>query len=658
MVFECNFPEELLDEILKDPASPKQSSYKKHQHNPDGTSPQSFSQNLPKVSVVQDSPKGVSGLLPIRKTGYRFYNAGMTPDKTHRCCLYIRDIRPDEQPSEKIITKHHKYDDGRIVTTIRYIDKVFLIETGDNIKGPDDKVKWFFINFDLYSADYLIQEEVVDKVLCSYHYIRTGRKKGADNRPLTINPRLELFMDSGGFQFASGKTTFVDLNDLARIYREYATRGLTLDIPPGKDDLLDPAAMHVLAHAQRENTEKLLAQLPQGFPLYNTIHGLDFESQMDWLEVVQNQAVKNYAIPLKKQYDRFFSFLPIIAHLIFNEKAESIHLLAVAFDRIIPLLCVIGKYIAISSDANTILRNTYEFHKYLHYNGDGRIHEYPIGQRNGIFDFRGTGITSACSCPVCQHIPLFEIHQFDEKYRTVPMLLLHNFWHFEKFIAHWNQIVTTKDIAEAAGIYGDTFANRNLDAGELERLMLNVDCYLKIASEKGTEVAYDTFWSYFEDDDADRQEEADEGMSALDWEIDYEFKSNLHLTRHYLPDSILSEYEGLFSEIERKQDIESVERRQKSTTERKIEDEAYDDSFLLYSYLRGHEGLSQRFGLDIVQFWTCLWEITNDDDNRLCLLNPEHQVDVTQVEVGEKLAAVTISCKTCGYAVKFDIDTD
>jgi queuine/archaeosine tRNA-ribosyltransferase len=659
MVFECNFPEKLLDEILKDPASSKQSSYKKQQHNPDGTPPQSFSQNLTKVSIVPDSLKGVSGLLPLRETGYRFYNAGMTPDKTHRCCLYIRDSRPDEKPAEKIKVKHHKYDNGRIVTTIRYKRKVYLIETGLDIKGPDDtRANWFFMNFDVYSDDCEIQQEVVERVLCSFHYFRTGKTKNETEQSKDNNPRLEIFMDSGGFQFASGKTTYIDLKELARVYKKHATRALTLDIPPTDDDLLNYEVMKVLAIAQRENTESLLARLPKGFPLYSTIHGLDFESQLRWLKFVRNLAVNNYAIPLRKRYDQFFSFIPIIAHLIVNEKAESIHLLGVAFDRIIPLLCVIGKYVAISSDANSILKNTYEFHKYLHYTGDGRIHEFPIGQRNGSFDYSGTGITSPCNCPVCQKIPLFEIHQFDEKYRTVPMLLLHNFWHFEKFIAHWNKVVTTKDIAEAAGIYGNTFANRNHDAEELERLMLNVDCYLKLASEKGTEVAYDTFWSYFEDNDVDEGDAAEDDMSALDWELDHEFKSNIHLAKHYLPDSILTEYADLFTETERKRAAEAYGSSQKSTKERKIEDEANDEAFLFYSYLKSHEGLSQRFGLDIVEFWACLRDITYDDDNRQCLLNPEHQVDLTEVEVGEKLAAVTISCKTCGYSVKFDIETD
>lgn len=95
---------------------------------------------------------------------------------------------------------------------------------------------------------------------------------------------LQVIADSGGFQFISNKSEFIEPISLAKSYNRCATLGMDLDIPPrsgiGKDLVLASAKV------QNANYELMSQHINKKVHLVTIIHGRNLDERKLWMDTI------------------------------------------------------------------------------------------------------------------------------------------------------------------------------------------------------------------------------------------------------------------------------------------------------------------------------------------------------------------------------------
>lgn len=597
-------------------------------------------------------------LFTPKSRGFHYIPAGMVPLKLANAHVYTKEItQGDEvetinshaQAVNGFSAKEDRSKSAKHFVTVKITSThAVWIEHAKKQIGPPNKESWQYITADLFRKECHVSKDFAFEVMGSYHYVDKELQVFSDDDPFIFdNEQLNYILDSAGFQLMKRVVDYVDPAKVAKVCAKFAHRGVAVDIPPVGDDYYDEDIMELLAMAQKRNMDIMKQHLPAGYDLVIPVHGADLEAQIAWFDTVYDPDFQSYAVSVgKKEFD--LNRLPMIAKLMFDHSAHSIHLLGSSSQQLIPLYCVIGKYRHVTADSSSWMYKSMRHRKYLVYQNNGTMREFDIGRSSNVYP-DGSGVVTKCNCPVCKAIPCLEVYGTEEQFKTTAFLALHNMYVYKQVVDYWNQLVQSSPIEEVARHYADCFRWKNRE--KAAKKMVFIDRFMAMAKNEGAEAAIEHYDFKFSDpdgvDDFDEEEvEDDDSFSAEELFLDAPEDSSIFLLDKYLPEDVLSEYGYTPEFFQMRRKTVEIQKEDK----RAVFFEKY--GLLLHILLENNSTLLNKFGDDLNAFSKFLSKVLHSESRR-CAVNPDHKLEVVTRDEW-----VIIICPKCEYELCFEFDDD
>ena len=429
--------------------------------------------------------------------GYHWLASGCTPTYL-QFHLWIR-----EHPiSGKVI--HHSLNCQSKVLHLPHSEIIFDI--GDIIHLEAVTEKRIHDGFQLmrigpYYHEDTVLHEAGPWFMASAHNLKT------QNPGFAKDAGVKMILDSGGAQLKFGITSFVDREEVIKIFNQYADAGMALELPPRRklstrrDVDVHPMALRMLAEVQKRNNEFFVANKRDDLQLLNVAHGLTGDDFRRWINTVRNPALEGWAISYDSDLDPYCIWRGVaVLFREFGAAQNWMHLFGVSGFLTVPLMARLGvRFPNLTSDSSSWVQNVSTY-KYLH-NRYGRLEDIAIGE-----DFTKMPQTDMdslepyCSCEVCRTMRTFGAYrelfhserQKQEGRRgsqiAYPALAAHNMLAIKHGVASWNERasrMTYKEFqAEIRRCFPKARKGQNYASNVLHLLE-----YIECAMENGPEYA-------------------------------------------------------------------------------------------------------------------------------------------------------------------------
>jgi len=429
--------------------------------------------------------------------GYHWLASGCTPTYL-QFHLWVR-----EHPiSDSKV--HHSINCQSKVLHLPHADIIFDIGDIIHLDAVTEKRKsdgFRLMRIGPYYHEDNVLHEAGPWFMASAHDLKTQRPGFAKDAG------VKMILDSGGAQLKFGITSFVDREEVIKIFNLYADAAMALELPPRRklstrrDVDGHPMALRMLADVQRRNNEFFAANKRKDLQLLNVAHGITGDDFRRWIATVTNPALEGWAISYDSDLDPYCIWRG--AAVLFQEfgaAAGWMHLFGVSGFLTIPLMSWLGKrFPNLTSDSSSWVQNVSSY-KYLHSRYD-RLEDISIGEAFAKMpQSDADSLEPYCSCQVCQAMNTFgayrELFHSDkqkaDKTRgsliAYPALAAHNMLAIKHAVASWNERAARMTYEEFRAEIRRCFpkARKGQNYGNNILHMLE---YLECALENGPEYA-------------------------------------------------------------------------------------------------------------------------------------------------------------------------
>jgi len=295
-----------------------------------------------------------------------------------------------------------------------------------------------------------------------------------------------IYGDSGGFALLSGAKDFINPVDVADWYSHYVNKGMALDVPlavGSPSDYLEKTAM-----IQVKNNEIMLDRC-ENVELYNVCHGFTVDQKRRYIDIVDNDRMKSWALG-SIYYGNVFDLIHGIFSVLTYKEAKSYHVFGVANTKILPILAWIGKYYNITSDSSTPLqsgRSTVYFTALDH-----ALKKLRVGRTDNKLLFSKNNFPLLpCSCNICNALRTSELFVKSNLSCVFHIVcILHNINVMAKYTDIWNNLAKESTLSEYKKILDKTYQRHSL-------FWKRAVDYIEYIKSTSLEKGYDKYISYF-----------------------------------------------------------------------------------------------------------------------------------------------------------------
>jgi len=285
------------------------------------------------------------------------------------------------------ITISHSFDGKSRVLHLPHAD--ILFDIGNIIHNEEIKAKRMADGFRLVKVGPYYAEDTILKKHGPY-FMASANSLITDQTAIkhpdfAQAAGVRLCLDSGGAQLKFGITSYVDLQEVMRIFNLFAHVGMALELPPrrklipNRDVDASPLALRELARVQKRNNDYFAAHKRENLRLMNAAHGLSGDDFRRWIRIVYNPAFHGWAISYDSDIDPYCIWRG--AAVLFREFGGAdqwMHLFGVSGFTLLPLMAWMGKRIPnLTSDSSSWVQAVRSYN-YLH-NRNGRMEDVAIG---------------------------------------------------------------------------------------------------------------------------------------------------------------------------------------------------------------------------------------------------------------------------------------
>lgn len=353
----------------------------------------------------------------------------------------------------------HSFDGNSRILHLPHAD--ILFDIGDIIHNERIIAKRMADGFRLVKVGPYFAEDTILKK-CGPYFMASAHSlisdRAASSHPdFAQKAGVRLCLDSGGAQLKFGITSYVDPEEVMRIFNLFAHVGMALELPPRRklsarrDVDAFPLALRELARVQKRNNDYFATHKREDLQLMNAAHGLTGDDFRRWIRMVDHPAFNGWAISYDSDIDPYCIWRG--AAVLFREFGGAdqwIHLFGVSGFTLLPLMAWLGKRIPnLTSDSSSWVQAVRSYN-YLH-NRNGRMEDISIGE--GFAKMPQSSRDSLepyCTCEICRLMKTFGAYRETfanpskndpdaQSNVSYPALAAHNLIAIKQGVASWNE---------------------------------------------------------------------------------------------------------------------------------------------------------------------------------------------------------------------------
>lgn len=331
-------------------------------------------------------------------------------------------------------------------------------------------------NFDVCMNLDMFNQETINNLGLNYvmnNFVHDcGNRSSANSRAKgNIHPdghdrRVTVVGDSGGFQYVSGQSEYVNPVELGKWYSKNVDAGMQLDIPLSVQ--LPDKELLKFAQTQNRTTEVIKANMDPRVELFNVTHGKTIEQRSKYREIIEtaNPDTKRMAMGGM----RSFGPLGIANTLqsVFSEgkRYSQYHLLGITSSNIFPvLICMSGiadhsPHITSDSASHKLAAKSKKMYFQSEY---GKLRMIDIGNR--AYEINGPGVqrrpkkedryyTSVtnnllhCRCQICNLLKYQDILGILNGQFSLTLLSIHNMIETASYVRNVKEVFASESLED------------------------------------------------------------------------------------------------------------------------------------------------------------------------------------------------------------------
>jgi len=334
------------------------------------------------------------------------------------------------------------------------------------------------LDFDMYMTNYTQHK---GKKVGNPEIRRTvGRKEG---QPIIV-------ADSGGFQIAVGRETWIDPSDLTQWYNKNVDLGMVLDIPIR---FQDNDLVKRCAYVQKANTDFMLREKSNNLELINIFHGINDADVTAYRDICEVDGVDRLAIGGAYWFGALGAIDRVLFYILNGKKYKHYHILGVMnILHVVLYMRIASKGFAplITSDSSTHLQNAvtkgYLFQPFISH----QFKPIDIGDKE---NFPAPHNHLPCVCPVCSTIKYADVLRILSGNLAAFLLMTHNMYVTNRYLKGMHSIIQTATTRELKELMGFQFKSRNQFVAD--ETLRGLD-FIDLVQQEGLETARSRYAFY------------------------------------------------------------------------------------------------------------------------------------------------------------------